>query len=369
MLLILCFLWINGFLLAQESQKGEVSLKKVDPSKVLISANGSFFAEYRTNCKGTPIVWPICSSDGLLMTRGYPMIDEENPDQIQCPEFKNILMNAKINRISEALDHPHHRSFWFNHGNVNGCDFWTRDRQASIVHDEFLALENNEKTALIKTKNKWIDEKTNKTLCTDIRTLVFGVLKVENRSIRYIDFDIEITATENEVVFGDTKEGSFGIRVPGTMDVDIMKRNKKFGNRNKNWGGKILNSNGEKDGITWAKRANWVDYSGPIPARLNDVQLSEFAKKENKQDLKLALGGITVMNHPGSFRFPTWWHVRTYGLYAANPFGQHDFEPGTGNGSQTLKKGEKLHFGYRVLFHDGDLDAKTLDRLYGDYAK
>lgn len=369
MSILVYFVLLCGGAAAQENQKYKSDLKKIDNTKVLVALDGSFFAEYRTNCNGTPIVWPICSNDGLLMTRGYPMIDEEDPAKIECPEFKNIIENAKIDRISEALDHPHHRSLWFNHGNVNGCDFWTRDKQASIVHEDFLALKSCGKYALIKTKNKWVDEKTNKVLCRDVRTLVFGVLKEDNRTVRYIDFDIVITASEDNVAFNDTKEGSFGVRVPGTMDVDIMKRSKKIGNRNENWGGKILNSNGEQDGAAWAKRADWVDYSGPIPTRLNDAQLAEFAKKENKQDLKLASGGITIMNHSDSFRYPTWWHVRTYGLYAANPFGQHDFEPGTGDGSKVLKKGEKIHFRYRVLFHDGELDSKTIDRLYKEYTK
>jgi len=30
--------------------------------------------------------------------------------------------------------------------------------------------------------------------------------------------------------------------------------------------------------------------------------------------------GICFMNHPASYRFPTDWHVRNYGLFAANAF-------------------------------------------------
>ena len=76
------------------------------------------------------------------------------------------------------------------------------------------------------------------------------------------------------------------------------------------------------------------------------------------------------MQCPKSFRYPTWWHVRTYGLFTANPFGQKDFEPKNkdANGTLVLKKGESFHTGYRVLFHDGELAPKTIDRLYREFA-
>jgi Methane oxygenase PmoA len=44
--------------------------------------------------------------------------------------------------------------------------------------------------------------------------------------------------------------------------------------------------------------------------------------------------------------------VRGYGLFAANIFGLHDFEPSAGkNGRLTLAPGESLRFRYRVVIH------------------
>ncbi len=66
--------------------------------------------------------------------------------------------------------------------------------------------------------------------------------------------------------------------------------------------------------------------------------------------------GIAILNHPSSFRFPSHWHVRPYGLFAANPFGLHDFNPSLkeGAGSHEMKQGDKFTLRYRVIFHKGD---------------
>ena len=109
---------------------------------------------------------------------------------------------------------------------------------------------------------------------------------------RIIDFEITLKATDGPVTFGDTKEGMFGLRVASSMDV------------NKKKGGKITNAEGLTDDQAWGKASPWVDYTGPVEGKTV---------------------GIAILNHPRSFRYPTTWHVRTYGLFAANPFGWHDF--------------------------------------------
>jgi len=97
------------------------------------------------------------------------------------------------------------------------------------------------------------------------------------------------------VTFGDTKEGSFGLRVNESMKVE------------RKTGGKIVSSEGLEDEKAWGKPAAWVDYYGPIQGETL---------------------GIAILNHPSSFRYPTHWHVRPYGLFAANPWGLHDFTGG-----------------------------------------
>jgi Methane oxygenase PmoA len=119
------------------------------------------------------------------------------------------------------------------------------------------------------------------------------------------------------------------------MDVDAKK------------GGKITNSDGLTDAAAWGKPATWVDYTGPVEGETV---------------------GIAILNHPSSFRHPTTWHVRTYGLFAANPFGWHDFGLKK-SGDHTIPAGESIHFGYRVILHKGDTASAALAEAYEGYAK
>jgi len=274
-----------------------------------VTIDGKFFAGYHRDFKGTPIIWPVIGPNEKPMTRSYPMTDD-------VP--------------GETKDHPHHRSIWFTHDEVNGNRHWTND---IIAHQEFLKTECDGKTAVVVTKNHWQDKDSKAVVCSDVRTVTFGTIDGN----RYIDFDLVLTAEQDEVTFTDTKEGTFGIRVPTSMDVDSKK------------GGVIVNAQGDKDDKAWGKRSDWVDYSGPVD--------SEIA-------------GIAVFNHPKSFRYPTWWHVRTYGLFAANPFGIKDFDKSLGqDGSIVLKKGESLVFYYRVILHKGNADSLDFGKLYKDYSE
>jgi hypothetical protein len=154
---------------------------------------------------------------------------------------------------------------------------------------------------------------------------------------RIIDFDITVKATNGPVTFGDTKEGTFGVRVAGTMKVDSK------------MGGRIVNSDGKVDKEAWGKKAAWVDYQGPVDGKTV---------------------GIAIFNHPSSFRYPTYWHVRTYGLFAANPFGLHNFEGSKDvDGSYTIKPGESISFSYRVVFHEGSEKDARLAEAFAKYAK
>jgi hypothetical protein len=150
-----------------------------------------------------------------------------------------------------------------------------------------------------------------------------------------IDCDFLLKATDGDVNFGDTKEGSFGIRVAGTMKVDAK------------LGGEITNAEGEHDADAWGKKSVWVDYSGPVEG---DVV------------------GITIHDHPESFGYPCRWHVRTYGLFAANPFGVHHFIGGDETEGVVLKNGEQMRLSYRVVLQEGPFDAALAEADSKDYA-
>lgn len=270
----------------------------------IVKIGDELFTEYWRDFKGTPILWPIIGPTGKPVTRHYPM--------------------GKA--VGEREDHPHHRSLWFGHGDVNGLSYWDRDR---IRHCEFELLESGPVGRII-TRNEWLDRE-GKPICSDRRVLRFGTAE----GARWIDFVITITANFGPVRFGDTKEGTFALRVAETVKVDAK------------LGGRIVNSDGLTDSAAWGKRALWVDYYGPIDGETV---------------------GIAVMNHPSSFRFPTFWHVRTYGLFAANPFGVRDFS-GEGDGTFELPEGESIRLAYRVWIHRGDALQGRVAEAYAQYAR
>lgn len=332
----MCFLMFvvcGGFLCVfHPLGAAEVGTTRLADDRIAVTIDGMFFAEYRTDFNGCPIIWPIVGPSGKEMTRQYPMRDA-------LP--------------SEAKDHPHHRGLWFNHGDVNGVDFWAVGKGKGVIrHREFITVQSGGNEAVIVTTNDWLDPKDDSVLCSDIRTFRFGTCdttksssNTETAADRYVDVTITVTAKQETVVFGDTKEGSFAVRVPGTVDGDAKKRNPQ-------WGGTIMNAEGVKDNSAWAKRSGWVDYFGPVDGETV---------------------GIAILEHPSSFRSPTYWHVRTYGLFAANPFGVNDFdnlqikETAKKPGNLTLKNGESFTLRYRVIFHTGDTETAKIAEEFQKY--
>ncbi|GHT13136.1 hypothetical protein FACS1894170_08780 [Planctomycetales bacterium] len=319
MLLRLCVLAV--FALSVLTDAAELSLQKT-PTGYEVLIDGQIFAGYLTDYGGSPIVYPIVGPTGKKMTRDFPM-SERNDD-------------------TEEHDHFHQRSLWFTHESVNGLDFWTADDKTKqtrhkIVHRKFSEAEVTDNTAVLQTENDWLGQ-DGVAICSDVRTIRFGLLADK----RFIDFDITVTALVEPVVFGDIKDGTFGLRVPGTMAMTAVKRNPA-------WGGHILNAEGLTDTATWGKRSAWVDYYGPVDGETL---------------------GIAILNHPSSLRYPTYWHVRDYGLFAANPFGVHAF---TGQpkhtGDLTLHSGEQFSMRHRVVLHKGTAKDAEVKCLFDDYRK
>jgi len=263
---------------------------------VAVRLDGQLFTRYLVKSGRQPILWPIIGPSGKPLTRGYPM-------QPLGPHEKS--------------DHVHHRSLWFNHGDVNGISFWHDEAQSgSIVHRQFVELTSGTRGVLV-ARNDWLGPHGKK-VCADQRRWTFSA----GDDWRAIDLDVTLIADDQAVVLGDTKEGSLGVRVAGSITVDS------------GLGGKIVNSHGQTDGKAWGQRADWVDYHGPVDGQTV---------------------GIAILNHPSSFRYPACWHVRTYGLFAANPFGRQDFTSGREeDGSHRLQPGETLTLRFRVLLHLGD---------------
>jgi hypothetical protein len=153
---------------------------------------------------------------------------------------------------------------------------------------------------------------------------------------RLFDVDVRFTASYGPVKIGDTKEG-------GIVSLRIADALRERGGT-----GTITNSEGLVGGQTWGKPAAWCDYSGTIEGA--------------------GTRGVTVFDHPTSFRHPTHWHVRDYGLMGANPFGYSHFYNGAKSGDHTVEADGTLSFSYRIYVHSGDVNAADVAGHYEDFA-
>ncbi|TWT40808.1 DUF6807 domain-containing protein [Botrimarina hoheduenensis] len=299
--------------------------------RVRVLIDGLLFAEYQADDVHQPVIWPIHNAAGNAVTRSYPL----------GPAL-----------AGEAKDHPHHRSLWFAHGDVNGHDFWQLKSGPTalpvnrIVHQEFVEVHSAAEPGMpasIITRNQW--QAADLPVLSDTRTISFGQTKDGSEApVRWIDFQITLQATEGPVTLGDTKEGTFGVRVAGPMKVDSR------------LGGRLVDTAGAQDANAWSSLQPWTLYSGPT--RLTDA---------DKEPVDIA--AIGMMNHPSSTGGACRWHVRTYGLMAANPFGESDFnEPHRGGRPRLLAAGDSWTFRYRVLVFVGCPDVSRMHDLYNDYA-
>ncbi|MBC23364.1 MAG: hypothetical protein CMJ32_05540 [Phycisphaerae bacterium] len=273
------------------------------PGKVVIRQNGRPFTEYRWGTSPRPYFFPVLTPSGSHLTRGFPM--ETMP--------------------GESKDHRHHQSIWFGHGDVNGYDFWSNSQGNRIEHQEVMSRTSTPEESILEVVNNW-NTHDGKTLLVEKRRMVFR----SEGSRRSIDLEFELLPVGESVTFGDTKEGTMAIRVAPTLRL-----------KGASASGSIHASEGHDDEKAWGSRNRWVAYSGPVG--------SETAT-------------ISIFDHPSNPRHPTWWHARDYGLFAANPFGIHDFEkkpPGTGD--LVLEPGSTLKLKYRIELDTAKADPDAIN--------
>lgn len=253
-----------------------------------------------------PVLFPIVGPYGLEMTRNYPL--------------RAALPN-------EETDHPHHQSLWFAHGEINGIDFWSVGPKAGtiVVQGPPKVAEHDGATTITSAEN-WLSVEGKRILMSNTQITCAAV--GEDRTI---DYTITLHASEDALTFGDTKEGTMALRVRPELNLPSKKGLAT-----------VTNSKGLTGEAVWGQPAEWVDYSAPIAGHTV---------------------GIACFDHPGNLRHPTTWHARDYGLFAANPFGLHDFQKAPeGAGNYVLEKGGSLTFRYRWLFHAGNAaDAKLAE--------
>jgi hypothetical protein len=278
-----------------------------------------------------PIFWPVNAPGGIPLTRNYPP-----------PE-------------GQAKDHPHQKSAWFCHGdvipegidfkspikNVQGVDFWSEAPGHGKIVCTPIKNSIGGTQGILEMQNAW-ETSDGKKIMDEVRT----IRVLDLGKARLIIVEIDLNASVCPITFGDTKEGAFAIRINDVINAEVARKGKPAGK------GKIQNADGkigEKE--CWGQYSAWCDYSGPIDGKVV---------------------GITIFDDPKN-PYPAAWHVRGYGLMAANPFGRDmhaKFPAVKGNNKLVrLDKGQHLHLRYGMLLHEGDAGTGQVAEHYQRFVK
>ena len=313
-----------------------------DENKVDIFIDSIYFTSYiYPDNMEKPVLYPLNSSSGIPVTRGFPLDPRPN----------------------ERVDHPHQTGLWFNYGNVNGLDFWNnsyiipkeeKDHYGSIRHKEIIKAESGSDHGELDVTMDWLKQDSIPILREESRFIFYGY-----ENYRAIDRIIRLTALDTEVVFTDNKEGLFAIRVarafempsdqPQTFldDNGIPTEVKVMNNEGVN--GKYKSSEGIEGLDVWGTRAKWVTLS----AKVGNEPVS-----------------LAIIDHPGNPGYPTYWHARGYGLFSANNLGQKIFSDGKEELNFTLKPGESVLFKYRFIIQSGHfLSNEKMEQEFEEFSK
>jgi hypothetical protein len=270
-----------------------------------VQVGGRPFATYSFDPSVAKPYWsPLRSAHGTVVTRGFPMTPATT---------------------GEDRDEPHQRAMYFAHGDINGFDFWG---EAAFSKWSDHPISTFGRTVFRTINDIQARDDGGSLQATFDLVAPTGTIAEETQTYRVegdeqsrlIDCEFAIHATHGPIVMGDTKEGTFAIRVVKALDSPP---------------GHMVNASGAsgEKGI-WGKRSNWVDYYGRVAGE--DV-------------------GLAIFDHPHNLRAPTYWHARAYGLLAANPFGIKAF---TGdrrqNGTYDIPDGGSIVLRYRVFIHQGN---------------
>jgi hypothetical protein len=302
-----------------------------DGDKVHVRIAGQPFTDFvmRGGEAQKPYLWPLRTASGVEVTRHWPMVDT----------------------AGEPHDHPHQRGLWFAHDEVNGVDFWNNEAsykapppRGKITVDS-VKFKGGDKSGTINATLSWKDP-DGKKLLDETRVMTFS----GTATLRIVDFDITLTAATH-VAFGDSKDGVFGVRLlPALQENKVIKERGKPDAMLPGTPGTIVNADGlihEKD--AWGKTSNWVDYCG------------------DPGDGKIV--GIAILDHPSNST-RAHWHVRGYGLFAANPFGNKTFvDAKSKEESVTLDPGKSLHYRYRVVIHSGDTQSAGIAQVWDEFIR
>jgi hypothetical protein len=325
---------------AQASNVVQIAVRDAD-QRVDVTVGGRPFTSYIYPASlKKPVLNPLRAANGAVVTRGFPL----EP------------------RAGERVDHPHQVGLWFTYGNVSGLDFWNNStaipdsaapHMGTIVHRAVRASTNGDGQGTLDVTADWVNHQGRPLLREDTR-FVFRA-RAGYRSVERVT---TLTALDSDVSFTDNKEGVIGLRVARALEqpsttpekfVDASGRSTTvpvLDNTGVN--GRYRSSEGREGDAVWGTRGRWTMLTGSV-------------------------GGLPVtlalLDHPSNVGFPTYWHARGYGLFAANNLGQSALSDGKETLNYVLTRGTSVTFRHQLLILDGGATPADIDRHYAAFAK
>lgn len=334
-LYLLCMIAITNTF-SQVEVKQVANEKKID---VLIG--GKLFTSFLyPDTLEKPVLFPIFAANNIRITRGFPVTPRPN----------------------EPTDHPHHLGLWFNFENVNGLDFWNnsfaipadkKDKYGWIRTDQILYITDGIKGSITYHAN-WTNQAKDVLLEETTRYEFSGT-----KNQRIIDRITTLKAA-TDVTFTDAKDGMLGLRVAHELQIPELK-DQQFkddkgnvttvkGKADSIANGNYLTSEGKQGNDAWSTRAAWCKLYGKMGGDTMSV---------------------VIIDHPQNVNYPTFWHARGYGLFAANPLGEKIFTNNKSEKNLKLAPGETIRFYYRVVIDNNSKSLSTdqINKLADEFAK
>jgi hypothetical protein len=337
----IAFLLIVSFFATGVSAQQVRVVKNEAARRVDVLIDGKPFTSYIwADSLKVPVLYPLRTSTGTIVTRGFPL--EPRP--------------------GERVDHPHHVGFWLNYGDVNGVDFWNnstalppeqQQKMGTVVQRRVAETKDGKDRGELTVEMDWLMPGGQKVL-NETTTFVF----YSAQNLRIIDRITTLTALDQQVVFHDNKEGMMGLRVRRELEqpsnepliftdasgrpttVKVMD--------NSGVTGMYRSSEGKTGDAAWGTRGRWMMLSGKV----------------NQEDISLVM-----LDHPKNTGFPTYWHARGYGLFAANPLGQEVFSNGKEKLGFTLAPKQSVTFRYRLLIVSGPISGDQVEAQYNRFTQ
>ncbi|MEO6520085.1 MAG: PmoA family protein [Mucilaginibacter sp.] len=304
--------------MAQKPQQVKV-IKQKNQNKIDILIGGKPFTSFLyPDSLEKPVLYPVHAANGTVVTRGFPL----NPQP------------------GDPTDHPHHIGIWFNYENLNKLDFWNnsyaikpeKKKDYGWVKTDKILETADGTTGKLTYHANWTDQQNNVILKETTHLEFSG-----NENERVID-RVTVLKAVKDATFFDAKDGLLGLRLAHALQMPATEDQKFTDNKGNVTivkagtdhvaNGNYITSAGKHGNDAWSSRAVWCKVYG----------------KMGKDSIS-----ISIIDHPGNTNYPTFWHARGYGLFAANPLGEQIFTKGKSVKNLHLNIGESATFKYRIV--------------------